>query len=227
MSRRYPAKAPPFVPSHFLVIDLEATCDRDDWPPERMEIIEIGAVLVEADALTPVAEFQSFVRPEMHPTLTPFCTALTGITQADVDGAVGYAEAVAALMAALPAANPLFCSWGGFDARLFAREDARHALPGRLPPHWNLAGAFSGRLGLRRRFGVLGALERAGLSFEGRPHRGIDDARNIARLLPWCLGRADFPPEPPRWVRRQQRRQREAEKAARGRAAEIDRPGEI
>ena len=26
-------------------------------------------------------------------------------------------------------------------------------------------------------------LERLGLSFEGRPHSGIDDARNIAKLL--------------------------------------------
>ncbi len=217
MSRRYPDRDPPFAAEHFVVIDLEATCDRQGWPRERMEIIEIGAVLLDAD-LTPVGEHQTFVRPREHPRLTPFCRDLTGIAQADVLAAPGYPEAIAGLLDAIPSGRPLFCSWGGFDARLFAREDARHALPGRLPPHWNLAGAFSGRLGLRRRFGVLGALERAGLSFEGRPHRGIDDARNIARLLPWCLGRAPFPPLPPRWVRRRQRREREAAKAARGRA---------
>ncbi|MDF2697512.1 MAG: Inhibitor of the KinA pathway to sporulation, putative exonuclease, partial [Labilithrix sp.] len=33
------------------------------------------------------------------------------------------------------------------------------------------------------------ALEHAGLTLEGTHHRGIDDARNIARLLPWLLGR--------------------------------------
>ena len=33
------------------------------------------------------------------------------------------------------------------------------------------------------------ALRRLGLRFEGPPHRGIDDARNIVRLLPYALGR--------------------------------------
>jgi inhibitor of KinA sporulation pathway (predicted exonuclease) len=27
-----------------------------------------------------------------------------------------------------------------------------------------------------------------GLTFEGTAHRGIDDARNMARLLPWIFG---------------------------------------
>lgn len=212
MSLRYPEKDPPFAASHFVVVDLEATCDRRDWPRARMEIIEIGAVCLDAE-LAGVGEFQRFVRPVERPTLTPFCRDLTGISQAEVDGAQRYAEVIDDFVAWHPEGRPLFCSWGGFDARLFAREDARQGLPGRLPAHWNLARAFSGRLGLRRRFGVLGALERVGLAFDGRPHRGIDDARNVARLLPWCLGRAAFPPEPPRWVRRQRLRAREAAKA--------------
>lgn len=31
---------------HWLVIDLEATTDDGGWPVEEMEIIEIGATLV-------------------------------------------------------------------------------------------------------------------------------------------------------------------------------------
>lgn len=34
-----------------------------------------------ASELVPVAEFRSYVRPTWRHTLTPFCTALTGITQ--------------------------------------------------------------------------------------------------------------------------------------------------
>jgi hypothetical protein len=34
---------------------------------------------------------------------------------------------------------------------------------------------------------------RLGLTFEGTAHRGIDDARNIARLLPYALGRVPPP----------------------------------
>ncbi len=223
MSRRYPDKNPPFLPERFLVIDLEATCDRGDWPRDRMEVIEIGALLVAADGERVIDDFQTFVRPSMHPRLTPFCVELTGIAQADVDRAPTFPPAFAALTDWLEDNDTLFCSWGGFDARIFVDERARHGITTGLPRHWNLARAFSGRLGRRRRYSVLGALERCGLTFEGRPHRGIDDARNIARLLPWCLGRRAFPPEPPRWVRRAQRRAREAEKAARGRAGR-DRP---
>jgi hypothetical protein len=48
----------------YLVIDLEATCSNaGEIPPEQMEIIEVGALMVSADFLTPVAEFQSFVPP--------------------------------------------------------------------------------------------------------------------------------------------------------------------
>ncbi len=41
--------------------------------------------------------------------------------------------------------------------------------------------------------GVGQALRRVGLRFEGTPHRGIDDARNIVRLLPYALGVEPLP----------------------------------
>lgn len=200
-------KDPPYVPSHFVVIDLEATCDRTGWPRDAMEIIEIGAVLVDAGTLDPVAEFQTFVRPVAHPTLTAFCTELTSITQAQVDAAPLYPEAAAAMKAAmLGVPQPLFCSWGAYDRTQFHRDSARHQVPYPLPAHWNLKSAFTAQLGARRRYGMKGALERVGLTLDGTHHRGIDDARNIARLLPWCLGRAEFPPPPPGSRERRRRR---------------------
>jgi inhibitor of KinA sporulation pathway (predicted exonuclease) len=47
-----------------LVVDLEATCDEDHRiPREETEIIEIGAVLVDAERLEPVEDFRrSFAR---------------------------------------------------------------------------------------------------------------------------------------------------------------------
>lgn len=39
-----------------------------------------------------VGEFSSFCRPELNPVLSPFCTALTGITQAQVDAAPTFPE---------------------------------------------------------------------------------------------------------------------------------------
>lgn len=58
-------------PSHYLVIDVEATCDdQGRVPKHEMEIIELGAVLVAASTLEPVSELQTFVRPGEAPKLT-------------------------------------------------------------------------------------------------------------------------------------------------------------
>ncbi len=175
----------------FLVIDLEATCDdRGAVPKHEMETIEIGAVLVDAETLEPVGEFQSFVRPVRHPALTPFCTELTTITQREVDAAPRFPEAIVALRRFVGGRDALFSSWGDYD-RNQLEQDARYhrvTLPfqGR---HWNIKRAFSESLGETKRYGMAGALARVGLRLTGTHHRGIDDARNIARLLPWALGR--------------------------------------
>ena len=182
-------------PKYYLVIDLEATCDEDHRiPREETEIIEIGAVLCAADTLAPVAEFQTFVKPRRHPKLTPFCTRLTTITQAQVDPAPPFPVAMQRLGAWLREQKGvgqfLFCSWGDYDKNQFAREERRHgvALPlGR--GHLNLKEAFRARSGDPGSLGNGQALRRVGLAFAGTAHRGIDDARNIARLLPYCLGK--------------------------------------
>jgi inhibitor of KinA sporulation pathway (predicted exonuclease) len=70
----------------YIITDLEATCWENVRAPERMEIIEIGAVAL-ASATAVVGEFNRFVRPIAEPRLSAFCTQLTSITQADVDGA--------------------------------------------------------------------------------------------------------------------------------------------
>lgn len=178
---------------YFLVIDLEATCDEERRIRDRhMEIIEIGSVLVDAATLAPVAEHQTFVKPVRHPVLTEFCTRLTTITQADVESAPGFPEAIAALERFLAGRDALFCSWGDYDRRQF-EQDARFHKVG-LPfgeRHLNVKKEFSAQLGEEKRYGMAGALKRVGLELQGTHHRGIDDARNIARLLPWALGRAE------------------------------------
>jgi inhibitor of KinA sporulation pathway (predicted exonuclease) len=177
-------------PTHYVVIDLEATCcDDHTIPREESEIIEIGAVLVDAATLTPQAEFQSFVKPVRHRILTPFCTELTTIKQADVDRAPRFPQAIFALGSFLRGKDALFCSWGGYDRNQFRRDAQFHRV--KLPlgdRHLNLKEAFSQRLGEARQYGTGQALRRVGLSFSGTHHRAIDDARNIARLLPFVLG---------------------------------------
>lgn len=176
-----------------LIIDFEATCsDTGAVPREEMEIIEIGAVLADAATFAVVDDFQSFVRPVRHPTLTQFCTRLTTITQADIESAPGFADMMAALDAWLqPYGAPLFCSWGDYDRKQLQQDCAYHDLPYPFgEDHLNLKRAFGRRQRLAKGPGLGSGLKMAGLTFEGTAHRGIDDARNMTRLLPWILGDA-------------------------------------
>lgn len=183
----------------YLVIDLEATCDdKGSVPKHQMEIIEIGAVLVDARLFQIQAEFQTFVRPIWHPKLTPFCTELTSITQAQVDAAPKFPAAIAELedfiRRVAPDRLPLFCSWGNYDKNQFMLDAKLHRVE--LPfgkDHLNIKKAFSDALGTRKGFGMARALKRLGLPLTGTHHRGIDDARNIARILPYAVGALPIP----------------------------------
>jgi 3'-5' exoribonuclease 1 len=53
----------------------------------NQEIIEFPWVVIDVAARKIVDSKQMFVKPEWMPTLTPFCTKLTGITQDKVDNA--------------------------------------------------------------------------------------------------------------------------------------------
>ena len=176
-------------PAYFLVIDLEATCDDGGAIPEKiMEIIEIGAVLVDGATLAPVAEFATFVRPVIRPRLTEFCTRLTTISQAEVDAAPTFPEAIASLGRFQGEREALFCSWGDYDRKQFEIDAARWGVPLPLRGHMNLKKRFSAALGEAQRYGMAGALEKLQLPLLGTHHRGIDDARNIARILPYAIG---------------------------------------
>ena len=179
--------------TRYLVVDLEATCDEHHaMPRDETEIIEIGAVLVDGATFEPLDEFQTFVRPLRHPRLTPFCTQLTTITQADVAAAPTF-RLVAPKLAAF-GQGALFCSWGGYDKNQLERDAKRAGIRSPLGPrHVNLKEAFARVTGDSREIGNLAAMRRVGLRPTGTHHRGIDDARNIARLLPYVLGRVPVP----------------------------------
>lgn len=71
---------------HWLVIDLEATTEEGGWPVAEMEVIEIGATLVNQDGRE-LDHFERFVRPARRPLLTHFCRELTHINQSSIDSA--------------------------------------------------------------------------------------------------------------------------------------------
>ena len=176
-----------------VVFDLEATCWDTARPRDRMEIIEIGAVRLDPDTLTPVDEFATFVRPVVEPQLSQFCTSLTTITQEDVDTADVFGIVFPRFVEWLGDAPLRLCSWGAFDLEQLTLDCQRHGYP--LPEcaqhHVNLKSEFAAWRGVKR-CGMASALEQAGLPLVGTHHRGIDDARNLAGIARLVLPSLDL-----------------------------------
>jgi len=173
-------------PAFSVIVDLEATCcNQGSVARHEMEIIEIGAVAVAFGTGEIVSEFQSFVRPIRHKVLTAFCRELTSITQTQVDTAERYPEVNLAFSEWLAGLGDCydFCSWGAYDKKQFDQDCAYHKVPYPFAgPHRNLKAEFTEFQGTKKRFGLGQALRKLGFEFEGTPHRGIDDARNIVRV---------------------------------------------
>lgn len=171
----------------FFIVDLEATCwdDRICRTVDDMEIIEIGCVLVTQRGVV-LDEFSTFVRPKDEPILSEYCTNLTGIRQEDVDRAPTYIEAMRQLDQWMAGRLGIWGSWGNFDHRLFASMEQRYPSNSQFlsMAHVNLKRPWKST-NRTRRTALRAALAHHQLPFVGSPHRGIDDARNIARLMPF------------------------------------------
>lgn len=175
-----------------LIVDLEATC----WDPEEseqaiedMEIIEIGCAIGLPGGQVE-RSFSTFVRPVKNPLLTNFCTRLTSITQSDVDSAPTFPEACKLVDQWLGSTRGVvWGSWGNYDRRQLEMERERHgAAPAFLDtPHVNLKRPWRKTNQVKSK-GLGKALRFHGLEFEGSAHRGVDDARNVARLLKYING---------------------------------------
>jgi 3'-5' exoribonuclease 1 len=177
---------------YILVVDLEATCcDLQSIPRHQMETIEIGAVMVSIESLAIVDEFQTFIKPLRHPTLTEFCRQLTSITQQQVDTAPTFSDAIKAWQPWLSKFDKaIFGSWGEYDRKQLQQDSKHHRIDLPYPVsshHINLKELFSTTQGLNKRYGMAQALNLANIALTGTHHRGIDDARNISKLLPYIL----------------------------------------
>ncbi|AKF52231.1 Inhibitor of the KinA pathway to sporulation,predicted exonuclease [Pseudomonas syringae pv. syringae HS191] len=176
---------------HWLVIDLEATTEEGGWPVAEMEVIEIGATLVNQDGRE-LDHFERFVRPARRPLLTHFCRELTHINQSSIDSAAPLTTVWPQFERWLShhrARIVGWASWGDYDRQQLEEEWRHHHLDSALSsmPHVNLKQRFAQARHLQKPMGLNSALQLAGMQFSGQQHRALVDARNTARLLPLIL----------------------------------------
>lgn len=127
----------------------------------------------------------------MNQVLSDFCVELTGISQEQVDSAQSFEEV-------LKCFEEWLLKWelgtkhkfaivtdGPWDMTRFLYGQCQFS---NIPfPEWgnkwvNLRKVFSNFYRCKR-FCLKNMLEYVDMDFEGRPHCGLDDARNIARIL--------------------------------------------
>ncbi len=178
---------------NYIILDLEATCwqKRDG---RKNEIIEIGAVCIDEHKNT-LAEFARFVRPQKHPILSDFCKELTTITQAEVDRAATFPNVLKEFQTWIKRfGNDYFlCSWGFYDRNQLMNDCQLHGLPTDwLSNHISLKHQYAVIKKPYKLMGMKGALRNENIKLEGTHHRGIDDARNIAKIFVNCFGKWEF-----------------------------------
>jgi|SRR4051812_3519467 len=168
------------------IIDLECTCNNfPAFGVEDYEVIEIGAVSCDfsSEGLMILDSFQIYVQPTTRPILTDFCTQLTGIEQRTVDQAKVLGDALSDLHEWL--VKNEICAWAswGNDSSIFVIECRLKLLENPLShlKHFDVKRIFTQKFG--QRAGMKRAMQFFGIVPEGRAHSGIDDAKNVAKIL--------------------------------------------
>jgi DNA polymerase III epsilon subunit-like protein len=149
-------------------------------PGEFKEVVQIGAVKLDADSFQLLDSFDMLVRPRFNAVISPYLENLTGITNAAVAArGVDFMEAHDAFLD--------FCAGGpiaafGHDEWVLQENIRLYGIrgAGELPLFYDLRGWFAVQ-GIDPR-GLhsceIGPL--LGVPFAGRSHNALDDARSLA-----------------------------------------------
>lgn len=168
-----------------IVVDVEATCWNGN-PPEGMtsDIIEIGICLLDVHT-GEITDNRGIIVTPSRSTVSDFCTELTTITpeMVETDG-IGFQDALKILKSEYDSQSRIWASYGAYDLKQFQRQcnDLGVGFPFG-PSHINVKSLFAVKHKLHHETGMAGALHLLGLPLEGTHHRGVDDARNIAKIL--------------------------------------------
>ena len=180
--------------NYFLVLDFEATCQKES-KMEPQEIIEFPCLLVRSSDFNVVDQFHQYVLPVVHPSLSTFCSELTGITQdmlKDCDSFPGVLERFKTwyLGLGLTPETATFVTCGNWDLVTMLPEQCRVSkIP--VPTMLDLAESRN-FVNIKLTYqevegktceGIVEMQQGLGLDFQGRLHSGIDDCRNIGRLV--------------------------------------------
>lgn len=183
-----------------LILDFEANCV-EEGKLDCQEIIEFPVVPVDVSSMTIQHEktFHYYIKPTVHKKITPFCTSLTGITQETVDKGVELKEALAKFDTWMQdnnynAEDCIIMTCGAWDLNTCLRAEANYKkidLPAVLKQFVNVKMIYGAHFPSKK-IGMVGMLESLKLKLEGKHHSGIDDTKNIAKIVVELLKKGAF-----------------------------------
>ena len=170
----------------FLVFDLEATCWNSIGTESRQqEIIEIGACILDEYGHID-DQFQSFVKPIKFPLLSPYCKSLTEIMQTDIDRARTFPVVMDQFQdwADIDIQQYCFCAWGQADKELLKANGILHNYDmAWLKTYLDIKSVYHRNRNFTKMQGLDRVLHSNGFNFEGKRHRALYDALNLAKLV--------------------------------------------
>lgn len=172
-----------------IIIDLEATCWQGAVPSgQQNEIIEIGLAVLDTETGVISQNKGILIKPQRS-SVSPFCTELTTITPDLLDkNGVSFEEAVDLLINEYNPDLYTWASYGQYDLNMLTKQCKSFGISYPMgEEHINVKEHFAEKFGLKRSTGMNGALQLLNIPLEGTHHRDIDDAKNIAKILDWCL----------------------------------------
>ena len=148
-------------------------------PGEFREVVQIGAVTLDADSFMVEAEFEVLVRPRFNPVLSPYFERLTGITNEQLTQGVDFRTAYERFL--VFAGEGPVAAFGRDEKvleenlRLYGIKDAKP-----LPLFYDLRGWFAvqGVDPRGRHSCEIGP--QLGVPFAGRIHNALDDVKSLA-----------------------------------------------
>lgn len=200
-----PKKGEP-QPQHFdylLVLDFEATCVPQGYVLKPQEIIEFPCALLNVKRGFQIeAIFHEYVRPIHNPKLTTFCTELTGITQDMVDSEDDFCFVLNKFVTWLEDRNLVprnetddnkkqlntftFITCGNWDLNYMLQNQcatSKIKVPKYFLQYINVKQSFAMASNGKFPRSLSQMLSELGLTFEGRQHSGIDDVKNIVKIV--------------------------------------------
>ncbi|PEA54316.1 exonuclease [Bacillus pseudomycoides] len=173
-----------YEPKYYIVFDIERNF-RPYQSDAPTEIVDIGAIKIEASTMSTIEVFSSLVKPSA--SLSRHTTKLTGITKQDVKGAEKFPKVIERFRTFL-GEDYMFVTWGKEDYGFLTEDCTRHNVK---CPNLERERRFDLQRFVFHAYKELFlnppslklAVAQLNLEWEGKQHRAFDDAKNTANIF--------------------------------------------